>query len=217
MDANGQDPGRLSRRERTRQQHRDEIISAATDLFAEHGYEGTSMQMIADQAEISVGKLYLHFEGKESIYREVMDYHAGEIRRRSGEAIDPSMSPIDKIRARTMAVIEYIEENEAFVRFYVSEMEGGGKGCCQMEESEHTMHMEEYTALIREAIETGDIPDEDPELITAMIHGAGHAMMAHIVEKGDMPYRKVAEYVDRMILRPLEERKREENRKEGGG
>jgi hypothetical protein len=50
-----------------------------------------------------------------------------------------------------------------------------------------------------------------------MIHGAGHAMMALVVEKGGMPYRTVAEYVDRMILRPLEERKREENRKEGGG
>ena len=217
MDANGQDPGRLSRRERTRQQHREEIISAATDLFAQHSYEGTSMQMIADQAEISVGKLYLHFEGKEDIYREVMEYLAGEIRKRAGEAIDPSMSPIDKIRARTMAVIEYIEENEAFVRFYVGEMEGTGRGCCPMDKSEHATHMEEYTSLIREAIEKGDIPDEDPELITAMIHGAGHAMMAFIVERGGMPYRTVAEYVDRMILRPLEERKREEKRKEGGG
>ncbi len=217
MDANGQDPGRLSRRERTRQQHRDEIISAATDLFARHGYDGTSMQMIADQAELSVGKLYLHFEGKESIYREVVEYHTVEIRRRAGEAIDPSMSPIDKIRARTMAIIDYIDENEAFVRFYVGEMLGAGKGCCHMDESEHTVHMEEYTALIREAIEKGDIPDEDPEMLTAMIHGAGHAMMALVVEKGGMPYRTVAEYVDRMILRPLEERKREENRKEGGG
>ena len=71
LDANGQDPGRLSRRERTRKQHREEILSAATGLFARHGYDGTSMQMIADEAEISVGKLYLHFEGKEDIYREI--------------------------------------------------------------------------------------------------------------------------------------------------
>ena len=216
MDANGQDPGRLSRRERTRQQHRDEIVAAATDLFAQHGYEGTSMQMIADQAEISVGKLYLHFEGKEDMYRSVIEFHAGAIREKANKAVDPSAPPIDRIRARTLAVIDYMDEHDEFVSFYVSEMEGGGKGCCHKEKSEHGMHLQEFAALIREAIDRGDIPDEDPEMITAMIHGAGHSMMALVIEKGDMPFRTVAEYVDRMILRPLEDRKREEKSKGGG-
>ena len=216
MDANGQDNGRPSRRERTRQQHREEIVSAATNLFARHGYDGTSMQMIADQAEISVGKLYLHFEGKEDMYQSVVEFHAGKIREQAIGAVDPSMSPLDKLRARTNAVMRYMDEHDDFVRFYVGEMEGGSKGCCKKEDSEHTVHLQEYAELIREAIDNGDIPDEDSEMLTAMIHGAGHAMMAHVIEKGDMPYSKVAEYVDRMILRPLEERKREENRKEGG-
>lgn len=216
MDANGQDNGRPSRRERTRQQHREEIVSAATDLFARHGYEGTSMQMIADQAEISVGKLYLHFEGKEDMYRSVVEFHAGKIREQANEAVDPSSSPIDRLRARTNAVVRYMDEHDDFVRFYVSEMEGTGKGCCKKNQSEHAMHMQEFVTLIREAVEKGDIPDEDPEMIAAMIHGAGHAMMALVIEKGDMPYSKVAEYVDRLILTPLEERKREEDTKGGG-
>ncbi len=216
MDANEQDPGRLSRRERTRQQHRDEIVAAATDLFAQHGYEGTSMQMIADQTEISVGKLYLHFEGKEDMYRSVIEFHAGAIRDKASKAVDPKASPIDRIRMRTMAVIDYMDEHDEFVRFYVSEMEGMGKGCCQKDRSEHGMHLQEFAVLIREAIDRGDIPDEDPEMITAMIHGAGHSMMALVIERGDMPFRTVAEYVDRMILRPLEDRKREEKSKGGG-
>ncbi len=216
MDTNEQDPGRLSRRERTRLQHREEILSAATELFARHGYDGTSMQMIADRAEISVGKLYLHFEGKEDIYREVSDYHAGKIRRMAGEVTDPSMSPIDRIRARILAVIKYLDEHDDFVRFYVSEMEGKGRECCPNDGSKHAGHMAEFGNLIREAIERGDIPDEDPDLLTAMIHGAGHAMMTVIVEKGGKPYGIVAEYVDRMILKPLEERKIEEKKKEGG-
>jgi len=217
LNANGQDPEKLSRRERTRQQHRDEIISAATGLFARHGYEGTSMQMIAEQAEISVGKLYLHFEGKEDIYSGIVEYHVQEIKRRADEDADPSAPPLARIRARISAVIDYIEENEAFVRFYVGEMEGLGKGCCHIDDGEHALQTAEIADLIREAIRRGDIPDEDPELITAMIHGAAHAMMAVVVEKDDMHSSIVADYVDRMILIPLEERKREEKRKEGGG
>jgi AcrR family transcriptional regulator len=174
------------------------------------------MQMIADQAEISVGKLYLHFEGKEDMYRSVIEFHAGAIREMANKAVDSTAPPLDRIRARTMAVIDYMDEHDEFVRFYVSEMEGGGRGCCRKDKSEHGMHLQEYTELLREAIDNGDIPYEDPEMITAMIHGAGHSMMAHVIEKGNMPFRTVAEYVDRMILRPLEERNREEKSKGGG-
>ena len=215
MDANGQDPGHVSRRERTRQQHREEILSAATDLFARHGYEGTSMQMIADQAEISVGKLYLHFEGKEDIYMNVADYHAAKIRERASDATNPSMSPMDRIRARTGAVIDYLEENESMVRFYVSEMEGLGKGCSHLKESEHYLHLNELRDLFVEAIDAGEILGEDPDLLVAMMHGAGHAMMSVFVSRGEMEFRKVFDCIDRLILRPLEERKHEEDRKEG--
>ena len=216
MDANGQDPGRLSRRERTRQRDREEILSAATDLFARHGYDGTSMRMVAERVEISVGKLYLHFEGKEDIYKNVVEFHAGEIRARANRAVDPSMTPFEMIRARTAAVIAYMDEHDEFVRFYVSEMEGTGRGCSLKDESEHEAHMREFRDLISEAVENGDIPDIDPDMVAAMIHGAGHAMMSVAINRGDVPFSKVFEYVDQIILTPLEERKREEDRKEGG-
>ncbi len=216
MEDNGQDAGRLSRRERTRQQLEEEIISAATDLFARHGYEGSSMQMIAERAEISVGKLYLHFEGKQDIYRRAIEYHYAAIRERSRKAFDPSMPPLDGIRARARAVIDYVTENEGFVRFYIAEMQGAGSVCCHVDESEHAVHMAEFADLIREAIRRGDIPDEDPELLSALMHGAAHALMAAVVERGDIPLSVVIDYVDRIIIRPMEERMLDEKRKGGG-
>ena len=217
LNVNGQDPGRLSRRERTRQQHREEILSAATGLFARHGYDGTSMQMIADQVEISVGKLYLHFEGKEDIYREIAEYHAGKMREIADEASDPSMPPIERIRMRNRAATRYLDENAEFVRFYVSEMEGMGKCTHCEDESDHGMHLSEIRDLFREAIERGDIPDEDPDILTAVIHGAGHGLISSVVDKGTMQFGEVADCIDRLILKPLEDRKLEEKRKEGGG
>ena len=217
MDANGQDSGHLSRRERTRLQHRGEIISAATKLFAVHGYDGTSMQMIADQAEISVGKLYLHFEGKEDIYREIAEYHAGKMKEKSNEASDPSMPPIERIRMRNRAAARYLVENAEFVRFYVSEMEWMGKCIHCEDESEDKIHLSEIRDLFKEAIERGDIPDEDPDILTAVIHGAGHGLVSLVVERGTTQFGEVADCIDRLILKPLEDRKREEKRKEGSG
>ena len=55
---------------------RDEILSAALQLFIDRGYHGTSMRQIARQAGIALGGIYNHFSSKEEIFFEVlMAYH----------------------------------------------------------------------------------------------------------------------------------------------
>lgn len=65
-------PTRPSRQEREwRRRHRD-ILDAATRLFLDLGFNGTTMQMIAEEAEYSVGYLYKHFPGKEHLLLEII-------------------------------------------------------------------------------------------------------------------------------------------------
>ena len=58
----------LSKGEQTRQA----ILDAASSLFIEQGFHGTSMRQIAGRAGITVGGIYNHFEGKEQIFDEVL-------------------------------------------------------------------------------------------------------------------------------------------------
>ena len=51
---------------------RDEILAAATDLFAESGYDAISIQAIAAQAGTSKANVFHHFGAKEALYLEVM-------------------------------------------------------------------------------------------------------------------------------------------------
>src|SRR5260370_7704872 len=46
----------------------NKVIEAATQLFARHGYQGTSTREIARLAEISENTLFRHFEHKEDIF-----------------------------------------------------------------------------------------------------------------------------------------------------
>jgi len=52
---------------------REAILNAALDLFAELGYHGTSVAMIAERAHVGAGTIYRYFEDKEvlvnSLYR----------------------------------------------------------------------------------------------------------------------------------------------------
>ncbi len=57
----------LSKGEITQQR----IVEAAYELFLEQGYHGTSMRQIAERAGLTMGGIYNHFDGKESIWEAV--------------------------------------------------------------------------------------------------------------------------------------------------
>ncbi|WP_245585857.1 TetR/AcrR family transcriptional regulator [Paenibacillus pinihumi] len=50
---------------------RDKIAEAALILFAERGYDGTTVPMIADNAEVGAGTIYRYFENKEALVNEL--------------------------------------------------------------------------------------------------------------------------------------------------
>ncbi|MBN2329607.1 MAG: TetR/AcrR family transcriptional regulator [Candidatus Omnitrophica bacterium] len=46
---------------------RDEIIRVALELIAEHGFHGTSMAMVAEEAKVGAGTIYRYFESKDAL------------------------------------------------------------------------------------------------------------------------------------------------------
>lgn len=51
----------------------DRIIDAGEVLFAENGYEGTTLRQIAQRVGIKEPSIYAHFAGKEAVYGAVID------------------------------------------------------------------------------------------------------------------------------------------------
>ena len=56
------------------EEKRREIVTAAQELFEEHGYERTSMSMISERVGGSKATLYGYFRSKEDILQEVLVY-----------------------------------------------------------------------------------------------------------------------------------------------
>jgi AcrR family transcriptional regulator len=59
--------------ERRRQQTRDVLIAAATAVFARRGFEGASLEEIAETAGFTRGAIYKNFDGKEALFFAVTD------------------------------------------------------------------------------------------------------------------------------------------------
>jgi len=56
------------RRERERSERRDSILQAAVQVYMEEGYHATTMEKIAETAELSRATLYLYFKTKDEIF-----------------------------------------------------------------------------------------------------------------------------------------------------
>ena len=65
---------RLSRQE-SRLETRTKLLDSAAQLFARGGYEGASVDLIAEKAGYSKGAFYSNFESKEAIFLELLDVH----------------------------------------------------------------------------------------------------------------------------------------------
>ncbi|MCK4886917.1 MAG: TetR/AcrR family transcriptional regulator [Planctomycetes bacterium] len=111
----------LSRKEREKLQHKEEILATALKLFSDKGFHNVSMQDIAEQSEFSVGTLYKFFESKETLFAELI----GSCARRVSDILIPILDEkIDEKRKITSYIEAHkriIEEYASSIRLYLSQ------------------------------------------------------------------------------------------------
>ena len=56
----------------TIEENKEHIEEAAKKLFIKHGFHGTSMRLIAGEADVSLGNLYNYYKTKEDILQSII-------------------------------------------------------------------------------------------------------------------------------------------------
>jgi|SRR5579871_952334 AcrR family transcriptional regulator len=79
------------------QARRTQLIEAARRLFAEHGYEATTMQQVVAAAGTSIGNCYFYFPNKESLLLAVIEQFSAEIEQIIDEAIASAPEGPDRL------------------------------------------------------------------------------------------------------------------------
>jgi len=74
---------------------REHLVAVATRLFAEHGYEGTSIEAVLEEAGVSRGSLYHHFKSKDALFDEVLEAVETRIGEETLAAIVAETDPAD--------------------------------------------------------------------------------------------------------------------------
>jgi TetR/AcrR family transcriptional regulator len=95
---------------------REQILSAASKQFAEHGYDGTSLNDIADAVGIRRPSLLHHFPSKEALYKEVFARAVLDFGERVDEAIQGNREGWTMLEHVLSASFDFFVQNPEFVR-----------------------------------------------------------------------------------------------------
>lgn len=162
------DQPRPNRRNEIRAQNETLILQAAEKVFAEAGFGGATMQLIADMAGLPKANLHYYFATKEELYRRVVQT-IFEIWLHAAEAMDAASGPAEGIGAYIDAKMEISRRHPAGSKVWASEVMHGAPVIQDYLETTLRDWTAGRAALIRRWIDEGRMAPVDPEHLLYML------------------------------------------------
>jgi AcrR family transcriptional regulator len=114
-----------SRPRMTGKQRREQLIEVGRKLFADKGFEGTSVEEIAAKASVSKPMVYEHFGGKEGLYAVVVDREIAALLGGITGTLSAELGSRETLERAAGALLDYIESNTDGFRILVRDSPAG--------------------------------------------------------------------------------------------
>lgn len=157
---------------------RNRILQAARELFAERGFDGTSIRMIANRAGVSDPAVHYYFPGKYDLFRALMvqpEYRVPPVARTLDEAVDV-----------LEAMFDWWAENAALVRAMLQQQLRGEPAAVAYLRDGEARYRGEVEHILRTASYSGDIPAAADRLFHTLSGMIWDAVMTYGNTAGDV-------------------------------
>lgn len=146
------------------------IFETSMKLFAEKGYEATSIEEITATVGVAKGTLYYHFSSKEEIFNFLVEEGIKLLQNSIDIKTEKHSNYIDKIKAIVLIQIKIVSKYEDIITILLSQFWGNEvrNKKCQSNVYEYISKIEK---IVQEGIEKGEIKQGDPRSIASEIYG----------------------------------------------
>ncbi|WP_436736211.1 TetR/AcrR family transcriptional regulator [Streptomyces sp. BBFR102] len=180
------------------------LLAAATRLFADQGYDRTSVQEIVEAAGVTKGALYHYFGSKEDLLQEVY----ARLLRLQQERLDmyaDSREPVEeRLRAAAADVVVTTIENLDDASIFFRSMHQLSPEKNKQVRAERRRYHERFRALVEEGQRTGVFTTSVPaDLVVDYHFGSVHHLSTWYRPDGPLTPRQVATHLADLLLRAL--------------
>ncbi|MCO7225605.1 TetR/AcrR family transcriptional regulator [Pleionea sp. CnH1-48] len=128
---------------------RDRILESAKALFLEQGYQTTSIQSIADKAQISKGAIYIYFKSKQEILLAIFRHLEEEVWEQINKIkSDSSLTPREQLREQIYCYYEDVRANSQFSQTVLTGCELSEELINYSKEYRYRLQMSQEDALV---------------------------------------------------------------------
>lgn len=146
------------------------IFETSMKLFAEKGYDATSIEEITATVGVAKGTLYYHFSSKEEIFQFLVEEGVKLLKNSIAIKTDKLTNSVDKIKAIVLIELKVLVKYESFMTIILSEIWGTGSRSKMCRD-----YVFEYIQMIQEIVEEGmkkgELLEANPNVIASGIFG----------------------------------------------
>lgn len=178
-----------------------EILDIGARIFAEKGYDGTSMRDIAVAAGVSKALLYHHFSSKDDIYARISFNSTRNLYDYVEAQIPAEGSAADKVRAFMIAAATFFAENRsAWIAASTAFWTDPDRHRMERRIARRRAFEQRLRGLIREGVESGEFREIDPAAAGRLILSGINWMHRWYDPKGAMSAEEIVnQYADIVV------------------
>ncbi|MCL4215530.1 MAG: TetR/AcrR family transcriptional regulator [Candidatus Hydrogenedentes bacterium] len=163
------------------------LLDSALTLFAEQGYDGTSVREIIERAKVTRPVLYYYFENKEHLFRQLLEAWFSELI----AGMDKALETAAGYRARLQALMDNAFEHAnrspevlqlVFQAFFSPRQQGPALDKDRL----WRLRFDRILGVVREGFESGELTGRKPETVAMAFCGMMDAYLMAKCQKPEM-------------------------------
>lgn len=188
-----------SRVERRRDRRKAEIVRTATVLLSEHGYQGMSLEDVAEQTDIAKATLYHYFSGKDELVAAVVEGLTIEVNRRLEQELDRvrDRSHLEQIRTLIREQVRILTDTAPEVATVFSWPKTWPESFQEVIKDSRRRHDAIFRRVVEAGIAAGEFDCPNPDVALQCLHGVLNQSALWI--RPSLPVEKKAELWEAVV------------------
>jgi TetR/AcrR family fatty acid metabolism transcriptional regulator len=186
-----------------------ELLDAARRVVGKYGFQGATIDRVAEEARVAKGTVYIYFDNKDELLRAAIVDGIRTMLDQLGQVAATNCSPLERLRTLVREQFHLLHSNQDFVKAMLLEtsLVTAKPGDIRVDELRRVFkrYLDFMAGTLRAAIEAGEIRPIDPDfgayMLNELITGSLRRRMFNFATT---PFEGDAEAVLELFLKGVE-------------